>query len=566
MAPAAAEEDHPPASDVAVGAASSEDAAPARPARRVFIADEAGETGRQRHLSEKEQRIIRDVQAVAARSRQMHWRARQPVRKLTAAERHEIQARLYTSSQQKGGGTAQHKPSTSRTAPANNMSKRPPALTTARERAAALELSPSAQAAAAAKAAARAARAAEASAAAAGCGSSSGSGSNTAGCSNSSMAASAPSSNPVPKVRRPKSFRAATSQRGSTRARHGSSSDGFQAVDVADTPHDEQQQQQPQPEQPPPEQLQPARPDDFDGVEQQPADVPPPVQAQSKRKRRAKTQRSAREGAVGPHGLTKEDAAVTAPSPRQPVDTTSRSSAATSRSQYWNREYVPTALATQPLRIVEQPAQGWVALDGTRSLPNIRERRKLNPASNIELFASAAGARSSDAKEVGVPRVTQQWKEGLRELGEPLRPEHRELEQLRTLMRRGEGIGVQGDDWTPYTGPTVDEIIQREISKLAMVDEAEEGEEGEIEAEIEEVAEAVETAEMAEAANAGAEETPPLDPSAPAAEYAPASAPDALPPTTGAVAPTTPEVPATEPDVPAPPSPRTEPQDATSQP
>ena len=38
-------------------------------------------------------------------------------------------------------------------------------------------------------------------------------------------------------------------------------------------------------------------------------------------------------------------------------------------------------------------------------------------------------------------------------------------------MRRGGGIGVAGDEWTPYTGPTVDEIISREIAKLAVGDE-----------------------------------------------------------------------------------------------
>ena len=149
----------------------------------------------------------------------------------------------------------------------------------------------------------------------------------------------------------------------------------------------------------------------------------------------------------------------------------SRSISSAASANYWNLDYVPTKVGTEPIRVAPQSAP-WVALDGTRSRPNIRERRKLNPANNIELFATGAGPRSAAAKEVGVPRVTQQWKEGLREWNdEPLRPHDREIEQLRTLMRRGEGIGVAGDEWTPYTGPTVDEIISREIAKLAVGDE-----------------------------------------------------------------------------------------------
>ena len=39
-----------------------------------------------------------------------------------------------------------------------------------------------------------------------------------------------------------------------------------------------------------------------------------------------------------------------------------------------------------------------------------------------------------------------------------------ELEQLRTLLKRGAGIGTPSDGWTPYTGPDEEEIIRRQIA------------------------------------------------------------------------------------------------------
>ena len=83
---------------------------------------------------------------------------------------------------------------------------------------------------------------------------------------------------------------------------------------------------------------------------------------------------------------------------------------------------------------------------------------------DITLFAG--GARAREAKEVGVPRVQQQWKEGLRSDFEKLMPvsrEEEEVEQLRVLLRRGQGIGTFTDAWTPYTGPDKDLIIERAL-------------------------------------------------------------------------------------------------------
>ena len=128
--------------------------------------------------------------------------------------------------------------------------------------------------------------------------------------------------------------------------------------------------------------------------------------------------------------------------------------------QYWNIGYTPSRMATEPLAQMKQPAEGWVSLDGTSQARRGTERRAANPAYNIELFGSRGGVAS--AKEAGVPRVAQQWKEGLREISSPqLSSEEAELEQLRTLLKRGEGVGTEGDEWTPYTGRGRDEIIRR---------------------------------------------------------------------------------------------------------
>jgi len=143
--------------------------------------------------------------------------------------------------------------------------------------------------------------------------------------------------------------------------------------------------------------------------------------------------------------------AKTSRSPRRGPVSTRHSGAATRRDRFWNDNYRPTPLATEPLAAVEQPPEGWV---GVGDYPKSRglERRNLNPAADIQYFAGGSRARS--AKEIGPPRVVQQWKEGLRaDFPDPLTREEAEIEQLRKLLRRGEGVGTPSDQWGVYDGP-----------------------------------------------------------------------------------------------------------------
>ena len=67
---------------------------------------------------------------------------------------------------------------------------------------------------------------------------------------------------------------------------------------------------------------------------------------------------------------------------------------------------------------------------------------------------------------MGPPRVVQQWKEGLRHtVPDPLSAEEAEVEQLRTLLKRGAGIGTPQDEWTPYTGPDKEEILRKALDR-----------------------------------------------------------------------------------------------------
>ena len=59
----------------------------------------------------------------------------------------------------------------------------------------------------------------------------------------------------------------------------------------------------------------------------------------------------------------------------------------------------------------------------------------------------------------------QQWKEGLRSIvPDQLTAKEREVEELRTLLRRGGGIGTPNDQWTPYTGPSEAEVLQKAVA------------------------------------------------------------------------------------------------------
>ena len=85
-----------------------------------------------------------------------------------------------------------------------------------------------------------------------------------------------------------------------------------------------------------------------------------------------------------------------------------------------------------------------------------------NPSANIECLG---GGRTAQSKEAGPPRVAQQWKEGLRSIvPDQLTAKEREVEELRTLLRRGGGIGTPNDQWTPYTGPSEAEVLQKAVA------------------------------------------------------------------------------------------------------
>ena len=65
-------------------------------------------------------------------------------------------------------------------------------------------------------------------------------------------------------------------------------------------------------------------------------------------------------------------------------------------------------------------------------------------------------------------RVSQQWKEGLRQIvPDPMTAEEQEMENLRRLLRLGAGIGTPSDDYTPYQGRPHDEIVRRAVMHYA---------------------------------------------------------------------------------------------------
>ena len=96
------------------------------------------------------------------------------------------------------------------------------------------------------------------------------------------------------------------------------------------------------------------------GRRQRPPPPPPPERQplesfrsrEARKRKKAKTSRAQR--------TSREVSSVSRP--RQPM---------TRRERYWNVGYVPTALATEPIHIIEQPAEGWV---GTKGLPQARAR------------------------------------------------------------------------------------------------------------------------------------------------------------------------------------------------
>lgn len=105
-----------------------------------------------RELTSDERRLMHNLAATRARVKQIHWRARQPARRLTAPERQEIQARLYATKSPPRQTAKSHLHSSVSHASAIS------AMATTAEKAAAADPSPSEIAAAAARSAARTAR------------------------------------------------------------------------------------------------------------------------------------------------------------------------------------------------------------------------------------------------------------------------------------------------------------------------------------------------------------------------------------------------------------------------
>ena len=116
--------------------------------------------------------------------------------------------------------------------------------------------------------------------------------------------------------------------------------------------------------------------------------------------------------------------------------------------------------------------QGWVGIGGPYQrmghLSMGTHRRLVDPMADSEIFRTplGVGSRTHSAKEAGPARVPQQWKEGLRQIHpDKLTAEQAEVEQLRVLLRRGAGIGMPFDDFTPYTGRPQERLLQEAIQQ-----------------------------------------------------------------------------------------------------
>lgn len=457
-----------------------------------------------RELSDEEKRKMRELKAIRLRAKQMHWRSRQPARSLTAAERKEIQSRLYKVERLPGRPQLAYSHGSSS---ASVITSRGPALATAAQRAAALELSPSALAAAKVKARAKAEAAAWARALGA-----DGSGGVAAASGGSAGAAGhhAPA-NGQPRSR-PRSSRHApgTAVDGQKRSLHADGSSarsrgiprqGLRSQsETAPTGDDASLA---------PGWKQATSPEGkvyyYNVATNATQWTPPSLGSREARRQSGSSVEALAQGSAmqtdggplpgeditpgvpeAPNAFSNDGVAVrlakgTSASNQAPNDSnrtkrkkrrakTSRAlpstrSPMTRRERYWNTGYVPTAVGTEPIHIIDQPAEGWV---GTKGIPQRSsvERRHLNPMADIQLFAG--GSRASTAKEVGVQRVGQQWKEGLRDFDKlnPVSKEEEEVEQLRVLLKRGQGIGTFSDTWTPYTGPGKEQLIEKVLGGL----------------------------------------------------------------------------------------------------
>lgn len=355
------------------------------------------ETGRV--LSSEEQRKIKHMRAQRQRANQIHWRARQPARGLTDAERHEIQSRLYTS---RAPPRAAHAATSRLQAHGSSCCSH----ASAAERSGLVDPSPSALAAA------TGAR--------------------------------------VEQVLEGRTRRAKTSRLD----QHGASSPDDHACgggacssssggDGALRPRAASGWQQ----QPSPPRARSALPDgwktasDSNGrtyyyhrasgtTSWEPPPRPKGEAAISSRSSNGTSNRASTEGGTNRVSTERTEGGAAAASSRKSARArtdrtlgaastrsrpgTSRSGALLSRrDQFHNSQYKPTALGTEPIPVAPHDG-GWVGIGGRPEVSRDMERRMANPAADIE--GLAGGTRAFTAKTPGPPRVAQQWKEGLREI------------------------------------------------------------------------------------------------------------------------------------------------------
>ena len=385
------------------------------------------------------QRKLKNMKTQRQRAKQIHWRARQPARKLTEAERSEIQSRLYTDTSPQASPQRVARPTTARVETTTQRVTRCCSAASAASRPQ-VDLSPSAMAAATKTPiehviplAARVPRRAKSSRVAQR-GASSPDGPKGGGAGGGGGGGSSGQE----KREQPPRQKAASGWK----ARDGALPDGWKSATADD-----------------------GRVYYYDGAGQTQWEHPGGGGGDGEGSQSTERSTKRVESTVRNAASTRRNGA---PSTRRSTRTSREADASSSRSRprttrdYWNVDYQPTAVGTSPIPVALHETS-WVGI-GRDSSQQSRgmERRMANPSANIECLG---GGRTAQSKEAGPPRVAQQWKEGLRSIvPDQLTAKEREVEELRTLLRRGGGIGTPNDQWTPYTGPSEAEVLQKAVA------------------------------------------------------------------------------------------------------
>eukprot|EP00900_Chrysochromulina_parva_P020561 jgi/Chrpa1/3138/Chrysochromulina_OHIO_Genome00006166-RA len=120
---------------------------------------------------------------------------------------------------------------------------------------------------------------------------------------------------------------------------------------------------------------------------------------------------------------------------------TAAASATSREDSYWNKEYQPSALATDPLKCNPAGIRGWVDPDGIRRPERSLERRKLIPQVDIGYYEP--NGRGAGVKEAGLPAISQAFKESLRstyvEQFDKLEGSEASVENLRKMLAKAAG-------------------------------------------------------------------------------------------------------------------------------